>query len=454
MSPDVRPPPPPARSGRHYVLQGMFWITVYLGLVAAPLLVLLVGPTSGGTGFWYDLSLALGFAGTAMIGVQFILTARFRRLTAPYGIDIIYYFHRWAAVVGLLLVIAHPLILVVDNPGFLDLFHPLEAPGHMTAGVVSALLLIVIVVTSLLRKQLGLEYDNWRIGHGLLAVAALVLAWVHIQGVGYYVAEPWKQGLWIVIVASWVLVLGYVRLVRPLQLLRRPWRVAEVRPERGDSWTVALEPVGHGGFSFEPGQFVWLTLRHSPFALREHPFSISSGPAGAPRIEVTIKELGDFTRTIGSVRAGETAYVDGPYGAFSLDRCPDAAGYVFIAGGIGIAPMMSMLRALADRGDRRPVVVVCAHSSWERVVLREALHEIATRLDMRLVHVLESAPPDWEGEVGYVTPAVLDRHLPQERARMEYFVCGPAAMISLVEKGLYELGIPLSRSHTELFDLV
>jgi len=436
------------------VVWGALWIAVYLALVAAPLFVLLVAPTPPGLGFWSDFSLALGFAGAAMMGVQFMLTARFRRATAPYGIDIIYYFHRHLAVVAAVLIVAHPMILFVENPVFLHMLNPREAPWHMTAGLASVLAILLVIATSLWRKPLGLHYDEWRIAHVLLAVAAVVLALVHIEGVNYYVAAPWKRALWLIIVASWVGVLLRVRVLKPWRLLRTPYRVAAVREERGSSWTLELTPDGHPGLrSFAPGQFAWLTLRSSPFALKEHPFSISSAPAAGGRLEFTIKELGDFTRTIKDVRAGETAYVDGPYGAFSMDRHP-APGYVFIAGGIGIAPMMSMLRALAGRGDRRPHLLITANSRWERITFREAAHALQAQLDLRIVHALEEPPPGWDGVVGYLTPEVLSRHLPPDRASREYFLCGPPAMIAAVERGLYHLGVPLSRSHTELFDLV
>jgi predicted ferric reductase len=72
-----------------------FWIAVYLVLVLVPLFALLIGPRPSGSGFWWDLSLALGFAGTTMMAVMFFLTARFQRATAPFGIDLVYYFHRW-----------------------------------------------------------------------------------------------------------------------------------------------------------------------------------------------------------------------------------------------------------------------------------------------------------------------------------------------------------------------
>jgi predicted ferric reductase len=237
-------------------------------------------------------------------------------------------------------------------------------------------------------------------------------------------------------------------------MLGAPYRVAEIVAERGDAWTLVLQPERQTRMLiFEPGQFVWMTLRASPFAFAEHPFSISSSPTTRDRLELTIKELGDFTRTIKTVQPGEAIYLDGPFGAFSIDRYP-AAGYVFVAGGIGSAPMMSMLRALADRGDERPHLLILANSRWERVTFREAVHALKARLNLRVVHCLEEPPPGWDGESGYVTAAVLERHLPRERNRYEYFVCGPEPMIRMVENALYQLGVPLGSFHTELFDLV
>jgi predicted ferric reductase len=269
-----------------------FWIAVYLLLVTAPLFALLVGPTPPGLGFWADFSLALGFSGTAMMGVQFVLTARFRRATAPYGIDIIYYFHRHLAVVATALLVAHPLILIAGEPALLELLNPLEAPGHMTAGVGSLAAMLALLASSFWRRRLGLPYESWRILHVLLAVAAVVLALAHIRGVDYYVSTPWKRALWLLVAASWLAVLLHVRVIKPWRLLRAPHRVAALCEERGDAWNLVLEPDGHPGICrFAPGQFAWLSIRHSPFALKEHPFSISSAPSSSGRLEFTIKEL-------------------------------------------------------------------------------------------------------------------------------------------------------------------
>lgn len=442
--------PTPAR----LVAEGVFWLGVYLALVLAPLFVLLIGPSPPGLGFWWDLSVALGFAGLAMMGVQFLLTARFRRATAPYGIDIIYYFHRYLGIVILLIVLAHPVLLIAENPILMGFLNPFVAPWHIGAGVISVVALVALIATSVWRKKFGLAYERWRVAHTLLAVAAVGLALVHIEGVQYYVAGPWKRALWRAFALSWIAVVCYVRLIRPWQLLRHPYRVMDVVRERGDAWTLALEPSGHAGFLFQPGQFAWLTLGGSPFLMKEHPFSFSSSPTpGGGRLEFTIKELGDFTRTIGNVRRDQIGFVDGPYGAFTIDRHP-APGYVFVAGGIGIAPIMSMLRALADRGDRRPLLLFYAYRRWERMTFREAIDTLGSRLNLTVVFVLEEPPDEWKGERGRITRDVLERYLPPDRTSREYFVCGPEAMTQAIERSLHTLGVPMSRVHSELFDLV
>lgn len=435
------------------IVRGFIWLGVYLLLVFVPLIVLLVGPTPPGAGFWWEFAIALGFAGTTMMGVQFILTARFKRATAPYGIDIIYYFHRHLAVVALALVVAHPTVLLIAVPGMSGALNPFSGPGYMAAGVWSLLAMVALVVSSVWRKRLGIEYDAWRIAHAALAIAAVVLALVHIHGAGYYVATPWKRALWTAIAASIVATVIYVRIWRPWRLMRSPYTVVEIRPERGDSWTLVLEPHGHRGFAYLPGQFAWLTIGRRPYAMKEHPFSYSSTPTRPGRLEFTIKELGDFTRTIRHVLPGEIAYVDGPYGAFTVDRFP-AAGHVFVAGGIGIAPIFSMLRALADRRHKGPLWLVYGNRRWERAPLREAIEGLQAELDLRLVHIVQEPPEGWSGETGLPTQDLLARHLPVSRADVEYFICGPNPMLEVVERSLYALGVPLARMHSEVFDLV
>jgi len=424
--------------------------------VAAPLVVLLLGPTPPGVAFWWDFSMALGFAGLAMMGVQFALTARFKRASAPFGVDIIYLFHRYLAIIALGLVLAHFAILWLGYQEALGELDPREAPWRLTAGRVALVLFAAAVITSELRKRLRMKYGLWRYAHVVFATVGFAAAVAHILGTGYYTQAPLTRVLWLAFTLFWVLLLVWVRLVKPWRQTRRPYEVVEVREEAGETWTVAIEPVGHDGLKrFMPGQFAWLTLRASPFGLREHPFSISSAPEQLPRLEFTIKALGDFTRTVGGLQRGEPAYIDGPYGIFSVDRSPKARGFVFIVGGVGITPVLSMLRSLAERGDERPLKLFYANQSWDEVIGREEIAALEGRLQLTTVHILAEPPEGWRGEKGILDAEILARHLPRQGcADFHYFLCGPPPMIAAAESHLQDLGVPRTAMQVEVFNLV
>jgi len=272
-------------------------------------------------------------------------------------------------------------------------------------------------------------------------------------GWGFYLVDPLKRALWIGMTIFWIGLLLYVRLFKPLFMLRRPYRVAEVCAERGDTTTLVMRPEGHAGFRFKPGQFGWLTLWASPFRITGHPFSFSSSAEAADgRVEMTIRNLGDFTSAVKAVKVGQRVYLDGPYGAFTIGNPTDM--HVLIAGGIGITPMMSMIRTLADRGDTRPLVLLYGSKDLESLTFREELDTLKARLDLKIVYVLSQAPDGWTGETGRITAEVFKRHLPPAYADHEYFICGPDVMMDAIETALGEMKVPLARYHSERYSFV
>lgn len=439
-------------SDRRWLLLGALGIAGYVLLAVLPVVVMLLPPRPEGRTFLRELSVALAFSGLSVMGLQLLLTARFRRVKAPYGIDAVIHFHRQVSLVALGLVAVHPVLLVLDDPETLQLLHVFSAPWRARFAIAALVSTALVVGLSYLRRRVGLGYELWRRTHGLLAVVALVASVAHIELVGNYVNTPFKRELWIVYPAVWIAVLGWTRVVRPATLLSRPWNVSEVRPERGSAWTLRLKPAAKS-MDFDPGQFVWLHLGHSPFAMAEHPFSISSAPSDGEHIELTVKALGDFTSTIGDTVPGSTAYVDGPYGQFSIDR-HSAERYVFIAGGVGITPFMSMLREMSSRGDDRPVTLVYGVSSLEEMTFAEDIESLAASDSLDFVPVPARAEEGWTGETGLLDAGMLARHLPDDLDGVEFFVCGPEPMLRAVSSALGELGVHPSQIRYELFGLV
>jgi predicted ferric reductase len=437
-----------------YASRGAVWAILYLLFVLGPLFALLVGPLPPARDFWTEFSVALGYVGLAMMGLQFGLTACFRYITAPWGEDVIYHLHRKLSLIAFGLVLAHPLILFVTRPELLALLNPIQAPWRARFAALSTYSLIALVVMALWQTKWKLKYETWHSLHMVLAVVAVGAGLAHMVGWGFYLTAPWKRALWVGLTLFWIALLLYVRILKPVFMLRRPYRVADVRQERGDAWTLAMQPDGHRGFRFNPGQFGWLTVWGSPFKVTQHPFSFSSSAAVTDgRIEMTIKNLGDFTSTIQTVQVGQRVYVDGPYGAFTIDD--NAADvYVCIAGGVGITPMVSMIRTLADRGDGRPVVLLYGSRDWESITFREELESLRERLNLTLIHVLEQPPSGWAGERGFINAEVFKRHLPPPYADHEYFICGPGVMMDAIEKTLSELDVPLWKYHSERYTFV
>ena len=113
---------------RSYTTRVAVWIVLYLLFILAPLFALLAGTLPPTRDFWTVFSVAIGYSGLAMMGLQFGLTARFRHVTEPWGEDVIYHFHRQISLIAVGLVIAHPLILFVVRPELLALLNSIQAP--------------------------------------------------------------------------------------------------------------------------------------------------------------------------------------------------------------------------------------------------------------------------------------------------------------------------------------
>jgi ferredoxin-NADP reductase len=237
---------------------------------------------------------------------------------------------------------------------------------------------------------------------------------------------------------------------------RRSWEVVENRDEGASTRTLVLRAVGHAGLRFAPGQFVWIATRWRGLFAQEHPITVASSPErdGGRTIELAIKELGDWSReVVPSLQPGARVRIDGPFGAFTSDGVP-AQRLVLVAGGVGVTPMRSILLAMRDRGDKRPVTLFFAARSRTRAMFADELERLRGELDLQLVFVFEEPAEGERCERGFLTEEVFRRHLPADLRFTHFFVCGPAPMMDAVDRMAAGLGVRSSRVHTERFDMV
>jgi NAD(P)H-flavin reductase len=221
-------------------------------------------------------------------------------------------------------------------------------------------------------------------------------------------------------------------------MIPRPFRVTGNRPDTPDTVTLTLEPVNGVPLPFAAGQFTMI----GPFGAAEVPISISGDPAGGPLIQ-TIRDVGGVTHGLARAEPGDVLAVRGPYGT-GWDQADAAGGdLVIVAGGIGLAPLRSVvLDALAHR-DRygRVTLLYGARSPGERLYPDE-LADWAYR-GIEVAVTVDQGMPGWAGRVGLVTRLVKDARL--NGARTLALVCGPEVMMRFVAAALTDEGLPADR---------
>ncbi len=426
---------------------------IYLLLIFLPLIVLLAFPMPAGRDFWRDFSVALGFVGLSMAGMQFLPTARLRVASDLFDMDRLYKMHHYFSVVSVFLIFLHPVILVVNNPYTLLLLNPLTAPWRAQAGIIALSGLLLIGVTSVLRQEVKLGYNAWHLLHDLLAMAIAVFALIHIFKVNYYTATPAMTIVWIIEAIIWLGMTVYIRAIKPLKMIRQPFVVERVITETPDTWTLVLKPDGHEGLDFNPGQVAWININSSPFSLHRNPFSISGSAHRKEELRFSIKALGDFSSSVGDLKGGERVYVDGPFGSFTLEDPRTQNGLVLLAGGIGSAPIMSILHTMEDSGDQRPAFLFYGNYDEENIIFKDELERLKKVLNLKVIYVLEVVPEGKKYVQGFITREMLDKYLPENRKDLYYFVCGPLPMIEAMQRHLVALEISDWQITTEKYEM-
>ncbi len=403
-----------------------------------------------------ELASGAGLVALSVLLAEFLLLGRVRLVTRRVGSDVVMRVHQLLARGALALAFLHPLLYQTRRYSSFDWdesrrltvafdFHSLWP------GIAALLLLGAVVAMAINRTSLGYRYEIWRLLHGVGAAAVAGFGVLHALRAGRYSADPVLGWVWLAMLVVAAGALARVYLLTPLAQLRRPWRVRSVVPVARGTWELSLTPARKGPLRYEAGQFAWLNIGHSPFTLNENPFSLSSAPSNDGHVSFIIKELGDFTDRIGMVKPGTRAYLDGPHGHLAIAGRKEP-GIALIAGGVGIAPLIGILRELSLSDDPRPTVLLYGNRKEDQIARRDELATISQEHGTEIVHVLSEPAPGWDGETGMITEDLLRRHFDSPARRKWLFVlCGPPPMLEAVEDALIALGVPATQILSERF---
>jgi predicted ferric reductase len=355
--------------------------------------------------------------------------------------------HAWAIA---LLALIHPLCVLLPED---RLIVPLEMrywPEWVGVGLLA--LLLVQFACSQWRQQVGMAYHRWLPLHRIAGLTIAVLLVVHVL----YVSETFTQagpprlavliaaaifGLtWLWIRSSW------------LRARRKVFTVSRVQTTGSDSTRVELTPATTHPWAYLPGQFAFVSFRSARVSAEPHAFTISSSPTRPVGLEFTIRACGDWTRRVKRLSVGDRALIQGPFGQFSHRFTDPQRELILIAGGIGITPMLSMLRYMADRQDNRPITLIWSNRSRERVVFADEMDRLENKLTgLRRIPIFTGAAEVESHSTGRLNQTMLASMLDGCSRQSAVFVCGPPRMMKRVVSYLEKLGFASRAIYSEAF---
>lgn len=326
-----------------------------------------------------------GLLAAACIVLDCLLASRAGFLERWFGgLDRVYRLHRTLGVGAFVLMLYHPLFLALQVlPNYsaaLRYFLPTGNTAY-TLGISALALFIGLVLLTLFPR---LPYHLWKRTHMLMGIP-LTLVILHSFLVPSDIRRFWPLMVWMG--ALFALALGAAVFRRFLYARwgpRHDYAVMGVR-RLADITEVTFLPIGEP-LAFTPGQFVFVSFLSARVSGEKHPFSVSSRP-GEPFLRLSIKSLGDWTETLSLLAPGNEALVYGPYGAFGEVAARSDRDQIWIAGGIGITPFLSLAadRTVAGRTGRVHLFY-CTRDRREAVYLPELEEASGRTPELRVVH--------------------------------------------------------------------
>ncbi len=226
--------------------------------------------------------------------------------------------------------------------------------------------------------------------------------------------------------------------VKPDPMLPKVYRVEKRVKETAGTFTLTLMPAaGSADFAFAPGQFNMLTA----FGVGEVPISISGDPARPLPLVHTVRGVGAVTKAISGLRKGEQIGVRGPFGTSWPLPLAEGNDLMIVAGGLGLAPLRpAIYHVLNHRAAYGNVEIIYGARTPYDMLYPQELMSWRGRFDMRVRVTVDSATPDWRGNVGVVTNIIPRAWF--DPWHTTALICGPGVMMRFVVQEFLKRGVP------------
>jgi predicted ferric reductase len=384
-----------------------------------------------------------GLAGMVMFSISLILGARLRFLDKYfYGLDKIYQNHHIFGALSFSLILFHPLFLVFKYIQFslrdAAMFFMPSTNIPIGYGIISLFLMIVLMV---LTFYIPLRYERWKISHKFL-VLVFLFAILHTFYISSDVSRDSILRVYILGLSAFGLAAGLWRSFAYKAFNENfDYEIIKITAFNTGILEIEMSPRNRK-IEYEAGQFIFVSFASWKVNAEVHPFSISSPPS-AENLRITVKALGDFTSEMKNLRVGDKVSVEGPFGEFSYKKALSKK-QIWIAGGIGITPFLSMAGDLKANDGYEVDLYYCTKNNTEAVLINELLKTASENRNFKLF--------SWcSEEKGYISAQAISDGSGGLQDK-DIFLCGPPVVIASLSGQFEKMGVNKDRIHWENFN--
>ncbi len=391
---------------------------------------------------------------------QFILSARTQWIEIFVPLDRIYRLHGVTAVLILVAGIGHKIIL---EAFFAETF--MTELGSIALGIFIGITIISVGIATkdrwLLWQQISrfrvviekYRYEHNKLVHNLTFIALLLMH-------GHVLMTSAAKSSNKVYVTLMIYFMIAVALYLYHKLLKRWYQqeyaseIIEVIEESPMMATLKLKVLSKN-MTYHPGQFAFFTLKVNG-RKETHPFSFSSGMDERENLAITVKNLGDFSGGIGQLSKGTKVMIEGPFGEFSYMKHKEEEHLYMIAGGVGITPMLSMIKSLWATDKTRKIVLMWGIKSKDEMAFSDELNVIKQEMPYLMIVPVVSDDFSYDGETGFIDRVLIEQYMLAAGLDPKvtgFYICGPRILQKLSIKALKEMGIDGERIHYESFSM-
>jgi len=312
----------------------------------------------------------------------------------------------------------------------------------MWAALGGFILMILAGVTSYKKARAKMSYETWWIIH-IYTYAAVALSFMHqVLNGSMFVGHPLNRWFWTALYVVMGTSVLYWRIGLPLvRSMRHNIKVDRVVIEGPGVVSVIMRGRKLHKLAAQGGQFFSWRFLEKGHLLVAHPYSLSAAPT-EHYVRITVKDLGDHSRSLALLRPGTRVFVEGPYGAFTAGRA-SSPHVVLVGGGVGITPIRAIIEEFKNGVQ---MDVIFRASKEEDLVLREELDYLAANSDgMIRVHYLVGPRKNHPMDARSLTKLV------PSFADADIYICGPTPLVESVRKAAQDAGVPKDKFHDEAF---